>query len=187
VTIDREHWESIAVPELLTAKASRFERELGMDPASAYQAATSPNGPVFEEAIRRGSRANLAYRAIITAPVEVARAGVDVSGVAGEALLGILAAVEQGRVAKEAIPDLIGSMAAGNSLDEAIGSLGSSVTDDELARIIRRVIGERKEFVAQKKMAALGPLMGIVMQEVRGKVDGKAVSDALRRELERAG
>jgi Glu-tRNA(Gln) amidotransferase subunit E-like FAD-binding protein len=27
--------------------------------------------------------------------------------------------------------------------------------------------------------------MGVVMQEVRGKVDGKLVSDALRRELAR--
>ncbi|HUK39298.1 MAG TPA: Glu-tRNA(Gln) amidotransferase subunit GatE, partial [Methanomicrobiales archaeon] len=186
VTVDRALWEGIAVPELLTEKARRFERELGMDPASAYQAATSPNGPVFEEAIRRGSRANLAYRAVITAPVEVARAGVDTSGVAGKALLGILAAVEEGRVAKEAIPDLIGAVASGRSLADAIGSLGSSVTAGELTRIIRRVLEERKEFVAQKKMAALGPLMGIVMQEVRGKVDGKAVSEALRRELERA-
>jgi glutamyl-tRNA(Gln) amidotransferase subunit E len=33
-------------------------------------------------------------------------------------------------------------------------------------------------------MTALGPLMGVVMQEVRGKVDGKVVSEALRVELE---
>jgi glutamyl-tRNA(Gln) amidotransferase subunit E len=34
-------------------------------------------------------------------------------------------------------------------------------------------------------MGALGPLMGLVMQEVRGKVDGKLVSETLRLELER--
>ncbi|HMK15671.1 MAG TPA: GatB/YqeY domain-containing protein, partial [Methanomicrobiales archaeon] len=42
-----------------------------------------------------------------------------------------------------------------------------------------------KEFVREKKMAALGPLMGVVMEEVRGKVDGKVVSEALKRELAR--
>jgi glutamyl-tRNA(Gln) amidotransferase subunit E len=34
-------------------------------------------------------------------------------------------------------------------------------------------------------MGALGPLMGVVMQELRGSVDGKVVSETLRRELKR--
>ena len=42
------------------------------------------------------------------------------------------------------------------------------------------------EFIQQKKMAALGPLMGVVMVEVRGSVDGKVVSEILKRELNRA-
>ena len=185
VTVEKAHWEGITIPELLTEKAERFERDLGLDPDTAYQAATSPNAPLFEEAIRRGSKVTLAYRAIITAPVEIGRTGVDVSRVTGETYLGILRAVEEGRAAKEAIPDLIGATASGKTLDEALGSLGRSVSADDLTGIIRRIIDERKDFVKEKRMAALGPLMGIVMQEVRGRVDGRLVSEALRRELER--
>ncbi|MDD1670137.1 MAG: GatB/YqeY domain-containing protein, partial [Methanomicrobiales archaeon] len=79
----------------------------------------------------------------------------------------------------------LGATASGTPAEEAVGTVGSSVTPGELARIIRRILGERKEFVREKKMGALGPLMGVVMQEVRGKVDGKLVSEALRQELER--
>ena len=43
---------------------------------------------------------------------------------------------------------------------------------------------ERAEFVTQKQKGALRPLMGVVMQEVRGSVDGKVMSELLRKEIE---
>ena len=185
VRVERIFWEGIAIPELLAGKAERFEKELGLDPAAAYQAATSENLPAFETAIREGVKPTLAYRALISAPIELSRKGIDVGKVKVEDYLIILKAVETGRVAKEAVPDIIGATASGMTPDQAIASLGTSVSQEDLTRIVRRIIDERKEFVAQKKMGALGPLMGLVMQEVRGKVDGKLVSEALRRELER--
>jgi len=51
--------------------------------------------------------------------------------------------------------------------------------------IVRRVVAEREAFAREKGMGALGPLMGVVMQEVRGSVDGRIVSETLRRELKR--
>ncbi|MDD1669431.1 MAG: GatB/YqeY domain-containing protein, partial [Methanomicrobiales archaeon] len=178
-------WEGIPVPVLLAEKAGRFERELGLDPAAAYQAATSENLPAFEAAIRDGVKPTLAFRVVITAPVELARKGVEVGNLGEGDYLAILRAVEGGRAAKEAVPDLITAIAGGMPPDQAVASLVTPVTSDELTRIITRIIDERREFVKEKKMAALGPLMGLVMKEVRGKVDGKVVSEALRRELER--
>lgn len=186
VSVEKAFWEGIPVPELLIGKAKRFEQEFGLDPPAAYQAATSENLPAFEEAIREGVKPTLAFRVIITAPVELARKGVDVGKVSQADYLAILSAIERGRVAKEAVPDLITAIAGGTPPDQAVASLVTPVSNDELTRIIRKIIGERKEFVAQKGMGALGPLMGLVMQEVRGKVDGKLVSEALRRELERS-
>jgi glutamyl-tRNA(Gln) amidotransferase subunit E len=185
VTVEAAFWEGIPVPELLTAKADRFERELGLDPTLASQAATSENLPAFEAAIREGVKPTLAFRAIISAPTELSRKGIDMGKVKAGDYLTILRAVESGRVAKEAITEVLGATASGMTPERAISSLATPVSSEELTRIIRKIIGEREDFVAKKKMAALGPLMGLVMQEVRGKVDGKLVSEALRRELER--
>ncbi len=55
----------------------------------------------------------------------------------------------------------------------------------DLEEIVRRILSERTGFIKEKKQAALGPLMGVVMAEVRGAVDGKLVSEVLRKELER--
>ncbi|MDD1700558.1 MAG: GatB/YqeY domain-containing protein, partial [Methanoregula sp.] len=49
-----------------------------------------------------------------------------------------------------------------------------------------RIVADRSEFVEQKGRAALGPLMGVVMKEVRGSVDGKVVSELLRKEIDGA-
>ncbi len=38
----------------------------------------------------------------------------------------------------------------------------------------------------QKGKAALGPLMGLVMKEVRGSVDGKIVSELLKKGIDAA-
>jgi glutamyl-tRNA(Gln) amidotransferase subunit E len=52
--------------------------------------------------------------------------------------------------------------------------------------MIHRIVADRSEFVEQKGKAALGPLMGVVMKEVRGSVDGKVVSELLKKEIDAA-
>ena len=93
--------------------------------------------------------------------------------------------MEKGRAAKEAIPDLLRSVASGTALGGAIAQLAPAVSREELEGIVKKIIAERAGFVAQKQKAALGPLMGVVMDEVRGSVDGKVVSEILRKEIER--
>lgn len=53
---------------------------------------------------------------------------------------------------------------------------------DDLASIIKSVLEERREFVEQKGMSAMGPLMGVVMQAAGG-ADGKQVSALLRQAI----
>jgi glutamyl-tRNA(Gln) amidotransferase subunit E len=40
------------------------------------------------------------------------------------------------------------------------------------------------EFIKSKGKEAAGPLMGLVMKELRGKVDGKKVNLALKKKIE---
>ena len=58
-----------------------------------------------------------------------------------------------------------------------------AVSRQDLESIIHKIIEDRSDFVLQKGQAALGPLMGVVMSEVRGSVDGKIVSEILKKEI----
>ena len=56
------------------------------------------------------------------------------------------------------------------------------VDESKLATIIESVVAERLEFVKERGMQAIGPLMGVVMQQA-GAADGKAVSTLLKQAI----
>jgi len=62
----------------------------------------------------------------------------------------------------------------------AIASLETRISDTELRAIADRVVQERLAFIRERGHSALGPLMGPMMKEVGGTVDGKKVSQVLR-------
>jgi glutamyl-tRNA(Gln) amidotransferase, subunit E len=194
VEIGAARWERIGVPELLTDRAERFVREFGLDEALARQVAFSERLPTFEKAVAAGVRPTTAARTLLATCRELARDGVAVGRVSEDELLALLSAVEAGRAAKEAIPDLIAELArtagAGDGapldrVDAAIEKMAPAVSEADVEAIVHRIVAEREAFAREKGMGALGPLMGIVMQEIRGSVDGKVVSETLRRELKR--
>ena len=50
---------------------------------------------------------------------------------------------------------------------------------------VAEVLAERADFVKERGMEALGPLMGVVMGKLCGAADGKAVSAALKEQIQR--
>ena len=185
VRIDEARWNVVIVPELLTVKAERFARELGLAPAVARQMAFSEYRPLFERALSVGIKANLASRTLLATLTEIRRDGADTDKITDDAILAVLRAVEKGIVAKEAIPEILTAIARGSTADQAMAQLAPTVSRDELEAVIKKIVAGRVEFIAEKQKAALGPLMGVVMQEVRGSVDGKVVSELLRKEIEK--
>jgi glutamyl-tRNA(Gln) amidotransferase subunit E len=186
VLIDDARWASVTVPELLTVKAERFAHAFGIERNYALQLAASEKLPLFDRAVREGIRPKLAAFTILSTLTELRRDGVDTGKITDAAYLETLHAVDTGQAAKEAIPEIFRCIAEGSSAGEALRKLAPSVSREELEAIVRKIIAERSGFIAQKGKAALGPLMGIVMAEVRGSVDGKIVSEILKKEIEAA-
>ncbi len=183
VIVDDNRWNSITVPELLTVKAQRYAQEYAIDRNYATQLALSEKLPLFERAVAEGIKPKLAVFTILSTSTELRREGVEVGKISDEDYLAIWHAVESGRAAKEAIPDLLRGLASGNTIDEVLQKLAPAVSSEDLESIIQKIVADRSDFVVQKGQAALGPLMGVVMAEVRGSVDGKMVSEILKKEI----
>jgi glutamyl-tRNA(Gln) amidotransferase subunit E len=100
-------------------------------------------------------------------------------------LLAILDAIRDGRFAKEGLGAVLQAMAAGDAgLEEAMARAGvASVTSDDLDRLARAVVEQNGSLIDARGEEAFAPLMGDMMREVRGKRDGREVSEALRRAM----
>ncbi|MCJ7609644.1 GatB/YqeY domain-containing protein, partial [Candidatus Bathyarchaeota archaeon] len=92
-----------------------------------------------------------------------------------------------GRVGKEAVSDILSWLAKNPSktFDDAFGQLGlGTVSREELETIVAWVINENTSLVQERGIGALGPLMGTLMRELRGKADAKTMSELLRKRIE---
>ena len=97
----------------------------------------------------------------------------------------VLAAKEEGHVTREGMSILIKEFAGKNPSMEQLGNkaeqLGIKPADaGDLMSIVEKVVASRIDFVKERGMGALGPLMGVVMKECGGAADGKQVSALLR-------
>ena len=67
----------------------------------------------------------------------------------------------------------------------AMGGIGVSKADVATVReVCERIVAEREEFIRERGEASLGPLMGVAMRKLRGKADGKIISEVLREKIE---
>jgi len=183
VTITSDWFDSLPLPELLIEKRDRFVRNLHLDPALASQLVSSEQVFLFERMVAAGISPALAARTLLSTLKELSRAGTDVRHISDQKILDILSAVEQGEAAKEAIPAILGMVSSGASVDEALQECAPAMSREELRAIVKKIVEERSDFITERGNGALGPLMGVVMDEVRGSVDGKLVSEVLRQEI----
>ena len=96
----------------------------------------------------------------------------------------VLIAKEQGAITREAINDVInhfvGSLPELEQIIDYAEQHGLKPVDaSDIAAVISSIVEERLDFVRDRGMGAIGPLMGVVMQQV-GAADGKVVSALLK-------
>ncbi|MCK5588306.1 MAG: GatB/YqeY domain-containing protein, partial [Candidatus Lokiarchaeota archaeon] len=96
--------------------------------------------------------------------------------------------LSQGKYSKEALPNVLTLIATYPDKpfdEELLKNAGlTTLAKDEVTKIIKEIISKNEDLIKSKKMDAFGPLMGEVMQQVRGKIDGKTVSSLLKQLLQ---
>ena len=102
----------------------------------------------------------------------------------------VLAAKEAGHVTREGMQTLLAEFEGQNPTIDQLSSkaeeLGLKPADaSDLADIVANVVSGRLDFIKERGMGAMGPLMGLVMKECGGAADGKQVSALLREEIMR--
>ena len=102
----------------------------------------------------------------------------------------MLAAREAGHVTREGVGKLLQHFESSNpsmkEIADVAQTMGFKPADTgDLLSIVETVVESRIDFVKEKGMGAMGPLMGLVMKECKGGADGKQVSGLLREVIQR--
>ncbi|MGD9963548.1 MAG: Glu-tRNA(Gln) amidotransferase GatDE subunit E, partial [Thermoplasmata archaeon] len=170
-------------PALPEEKAARLVKDYGVNTEQAEALLSGAYEDEFELLAGTVGLPQVVARVYLNVFPELEKAGHDTSRVSAECVKEILVAMSKGVFAKEAIPELLSWMLRNDVWDvaRASDSLGvESVAVEDVRAVCDRVVKEREAFIRSRgEGAALGPLMGIVMKELRGKVDGKIISEVL--------
>jgi glutamyl-tRNA(Gln) amidotransferase subunit E len=175
-----------SLPEAPEQMVARFVSTYGIHVQQANQLVRNGNEEIFEELVACFDLAAVAARTFNSTLPELEKEGVSIDRLDEERLRAAFKALHDGALAKEALPDLLRKLADGMDVQSALKELGLCKVDSlEAESIIASIVKERESFVREKGPGAIGPLMGTVMERLRGKVDGKVANELLRREIER--
>jgi glutamyl-tRNA(Gln) amidotransferase subunit E len=188
VVVTEEMLRGLKLPELFVARAERFQRDYSLNPEQARVMAASPNYQLFEEIVAEHKvPPSVVVRALETIPIELAREGVPVSSLTDQHYKEGFALVADCRVAKEGLGDLLRALAEHPemSAEEAAKTAGLKGVDEAgVEAVVRAVVISKADLVRARGDRAAGPLMGLVMKELRGRADGAVVSAILKKEIQ---
>jgi aspartyl-tRNA(Asn)/glutamyl-tRNA(Gln) amidotransferase subunit B len=185
---------SAVLPELPAARAERFERELGLAAVRARDLAFRRElADYFERAVAAApGGASTAVELANWIPHLVERIGSDTdpgqTRVAPEALATLAAMVTGKEVSRDAARDVLTTLVGQGGDPRAIveqKGLGvlSGDDGDQLAEIVDSAIAADPAAAAKVRggnMKAIGPLVGFVMRETKGRADGGEVTRMIR-------
>ncbi len=168
------------LPELIEVTKKKETKEMKKHNISnevITQIVNSGKKGIFDELVRMGFDASLAST-ILTSTLRFLerKEGVDISKLDLVHFEQVLEALENGKITKEAIPEVLKNFAEEPKSDvgKAIEKSGiKSLTDKELLEIIRNIFEENENLFGEVRGEKV--ILGLVMQKVRGRADAKRV------------
>jgi aspartyl-tRNA(Asn)/glutamyl-tRNA(Gln) amidotransferase subunit B len=185
------------LPELPAARAARFEHELGLSAERARELAFRAElGDYFELALAANGAAGGSDPVAVAnwIPQLVERIGSDAdpaqSKVTPEALATLVAMVSAQEVGREAAREVLTRLVAEGgdprTIVRAEGLEAMRSDDGGLAELVDRAIAadpEAADKVRAGNMKAIGPLVGSVMRQSKGRANGGEVGRLIRERL----
>ena len=116
------------------------------------------------------------------------RSGLNPSLLKNEEILKSFNYLEDGKITKESIEIIYENIMAGKTktIDEALKNTSIETLDDaKLEEKIEEIIENNKGLIQNQKERAIGPLMGIAMKDLRGKVSGEKINNLLLKNIKK--
>ncbi|MFW9779138.1 MAG: Glu-tRNA(Gln) amidotransferase subunit GatE [Candidatus Heimdallarchaeota archaeon] len=187
IVIDQEEVLKIEknLPEPFWDRIERIRSTYGVSEKLAEDLVYDDKIEVFEALIARGAPMKTVITTLTQTLTALSRDEVNIHTIQDKHLLEIFEALDQKKIAKEAIPDIL-TMIGKNpkqNISAVIANLGGGMSQEDLELLVEELLDNSHQLILERGMDAQSPLMGLVMKQARGKIDGRVVSETLRRLL----
>jgi glutamyl-tRNA(Gln) amidotransferase subunit E len=190
VTHERLNKLKKELPEMPETRLKRLQEQYNLNEKLAVQIVDSDYLELFEELASKGISSTLIAVTLTEDLTKLRRDGVHVDMLDDQRLRDVFNFVHKGSVLKESIPDILEWLAKNpaKTVRQAVDALGLTLIPKlELQELIRRTVDENSGLVEERGVKAKGPIMGIIMRDVRGRADAREVNklldEALREKL----
>lgn len=187
VLITEERINNIELPELIEEKVERYIKDFKLNRELAGQIARSGNSIIFDNIMLAVPLANpsMVVRTLETIIPELEKEGVPAVNIKEDQHIQLFKLQSEGKVPNEAIGGLLKILATKPEIavEEAAKSIGIGEGQGELESAIDKLIESKMDFIQEKGLNSVGPLMGVIMKDFRGKVSGQEVSRLLKEKI----
>ncbi|MGB8779034.1 MAG: Glu-tRNA(Gln) amidotransferase subunit GatE [Candidatus Bathyarchaeia archaeon] len=192
VQISQDYVDEIRshLPELPEQKLERLQKEYRLNDKLARQVLNSEYSELFENIVSQSKVPPTTIAAFMTETLKaIKRDGIRVEKVSDRQLSGIFSLVGEGKLAKEAISEVFTWLSKNEdrTIEEAIRELGlQAIPQAELEKLVTKIVEENKELIKKHGESSFSVLMGIAMNNLRGKANAALVSKVLKQRLKEA-
>ena len=180
------------LPELPDVKKERIIKEYSLSDDLANQLVRRLRADDFEYIVSKIEGSNIDSTTIASVLAydlrEIKREGYNISNVNNESLISIFNLLADSKISKDAVNKIIIAISENPTLDpEEIAKNNNLLVldENEVLSIIEDIVAQNSSMVEERKMGAMGPLMGMAMGKLKGKADGKLVNKLLKNEIEK--
>jgi glutamyl-tRNA(Gln) amidotransferase subunit E len=177
------------LPETFEHRKERYKAKFGLNDELADKISRNSNFALFEHIMDSYGdvSATLVVRTLTDTLVEFMQEGLEVEELTDLHFLDVFKQLSANTFGKEAVPDILRFVANNPELSiaTAIDEIGLRSDTGEIEQRIGIIVNSKKEFIREKGERAVGPLMGVAMKELRGKVDGELINKILAEKVKR--
>ena len=175
------------IPKSWDESFMELQRKYELNPQLSEQIFDSQFIGLFEKIVER-IKVNPTFVASIlcSSITNLERTGMNLKLLQNEEIMKSFQLLATGKIAKESIEIIFKDIMAGKSktVEEAMKNAAiETMNETTVERIIEEIVEKNLNIIKNQKERSVGPLMGIAMKELRGKVSGEIVNNLLLKNI----
>ena len=177
------------IPKSWEESIKELEEKYNINNQLAEQIFDSEYFGIFEQiCLKKQNSPNFVVSILCSTITNLERKGLDSGLLNNEQIMKTFELLEQENINKESIEiifEQIMSKKADNVLQALENASITQLTEDELDKVLDKIIQNNTDKIQQEQMHALSGLMGLAMKEARGKASGKMINQKLKERIEK--